>query len=78
MPNRQKLKWPSLWDNYGKPRHVPRSSMRWSEPNLINFIKSKPHWNCVDFKNYLNITIEHSNYLCLKANYPKLKAWLKE
>lgn len=78
MPYKYQNRWPSLWKNYGKPRHAPSSSMRWSEPNLINFIKSKPHWNWKDFKDHLNITSEHSKYLCLKANYPKLKAWLKE
>jgi len=31
-----------------------------------------------DIQYYFRVTPEHALYLELKANYPKLKAWLKE
>jgi len=32
---------------------------------MIEFIKSKPHWDAYDFKYELRITIDHSRYLLL-------------
>lgn len=71
-------KWPTLWTNYAKPRFDKTKKKRWSEPNLIKFIQSKPHWGLYDFKNELRITKEHATYLILKANKPKIKAWAKD
>jgi len=72
-----RYKWPSVWDQYGVPRHAPRFSQRWSEANIITYISQKP-MNRNDIEYYFRVTPEHALYLELKANYPKLKAWLKE
>jgi hypothetical protein len=78
MPGKPYNKWPNVWPHYGKPKHAPRASMRWSEPNLVAFIQSKPDWDCKKVAEYLNITDQHAKYLLLKANLPNIKAWLKD
>jgi len=62
--SKYKKRFPSLHKNYGKPR-FERSGKRWSQPKMIEFIKSKPHWDAYDFKYELRITIDHSRYLIL-------------
>jgi hypothetical protein len=62
--SKYKYRFPSLHKNYGKPR-FDRSGKRWSQPKMIEFIKSKTHWDAYDFKYELRITIDHSRYLLL-------------
>jgi len=77
MPRASKNRFPSIFKFYGQPR-FDRSGKRWSELKMIEFIKSKPHWDAFDFKYELRITIHHSRYLLLKANKSKFKNWLKD
>jgi len=71
-------KWPSVGSPYGVPKHAPKNSMRWSEPNLIEFIKTKQDWDYKQIADYLRITPEHAKYLVLRSRQDQFKAWLKE
>ena len=77
MPRTAFYKFPNTHKLYGCPRFDPKGK-RWTEPRMLEFIKSKPHWDAYDFKYEMRITIEHSRYLLLKANKSKFKNWLKD
>lgn len=62
--DKYKKRFPSLFHNYGQPR-FDRSGKRWSQPKMLEFVKSKPHWDAYDFKYELRITLDHSRYLIL-------------